>query len=74
MRAIAALPEQYQEIIGLYYWEGYTYPEIATITGRNRDALFHLAVIIHNQIRRSLCFAPDLSSPSFRSSYWQPPV
>ncbi len=46
LREVLLLPQKYRNVIYLYYFEGYSVPEIANILGRNQNT-------IHTHLRRA---------------------
>lgn len=52
--AVLGLPEKYREVVYLHYYEQYTAPEIAHITGKNTNTVYTLLNRARQMLREKL--------------------
>ena len=54
LEAVLALPQKYREVIYLYFYEGYTAPEIGRILGKNPNTVYTLLARAKEELRGKL--------------------
>lgn len=54
LQAVQALPAAYRDVVYLYYYEGYTAPEIAEILGKNVNTVYTRLTRARGLLRRTL--------------------
>lgn len=42
LEAVLSLPKKYRNVVYLHYYEGYTAPQISSITGKNVNTIYTL--------------------------------
>ena len=52
--AVLNLPKKYKDVVYLYYYEGYSAPEIANILGKNTNTIYTLLARARNQLKITL--------------------
>lgn len=59
LRAVMALPQNYRTAVYLHYFEGYTAPEIAKITGANANTVYTWMTRAKQELKTVLGGEPD---------------
>ena len=54
LEAVLALPDKYQDVVYLHYYEGYTAPEIGTILHKNPNTVYTLLTRARDELRKML--------------------
>ena len=54
LEAVLSLPKKYRDVVYLHYYEGYTAPQIGSITGKNLNTIYTLLARSRQMLKEKL--------------------